>query len=621
MEVDGAHRGFRGIWGDSRPLLEKGFTTTMTTGNLCLSTLATVLIASSVQASDPTAVPAFFTRNTSDWTYEQGSGHPEGDPDLPWQVRVLSEQVVFENGLYYAVFEGMGESSSSDGGQRRLSVATSPDGLTNWTQHLDETIIEFEGNRQDDDYAAMSPALGINPDGSLAKYNGEWILLFSNYDGINAEVHWMTSSDGLRWTDRGSAGLDEGPRGSGDRGEIWPTSLIRDHDGTWYLFYHGGGDAARTIGVATGSNPKALTPYNGNRPILEATESWEDGSVHQAQVIKDQAGWVMVYTNTEKEHLGSARSSDLFNWQKEGIFHSDTFKNFGCLTAVDNGNGTVTWRNYGRKAYDEGGAGLLLATVPKVMDDEPSDFPISNLVVASGETYRLSTMDIGRQVYADRSYTYIEAPDHFPERTVIQSANDDKRSDASDSDFLSFTLDEPGYVYVMYSPINATLHEEWLRPFRGWEPVTEFVDTTTPPEEQSGRDVRRKFFDGLDRVELGGNGGESGSNMYSVLVITLSDNQRPNVDLPQDLVIPRDSKAEWTLSYSDPDGPGPYEVTSSRFPEHGTISVVDGDFEQQSGEFRIRYVPVRGFTGSDEFDVEFTDSIEKTLRTFRITVQ
>ncbi|MEZ4649616.1 MAG: Ig-like domain-containing protein [Candidatus Eisenbacteria bacterium] len=593
----------------------------MTNGSYWLGTLATILMASSVQASDPTAVPAFFTRDASNWTFEEGSGHPERDPDLPWQVHVLSDQVVSENGLFYSIFEGMGETSSSDEGQRRLSIATSPDGLTNWTQHIDETVIEFEGQRQGDDYGAMSPALGINPDGSLAKYDGEWILLFANYDGIDCEIQWMTSADGIRWTERGSTGLDQGPTGSGDRGEIWPTSLIRDVDGTWYLFYHGGGNQARTIGVATGTNPKSLTPYNGNRAILEPTESWEDGSVHQAQVIKDQTGWLMVYTNTEKEHLGSARSSDLLEWQKEGIFHSEMFKNFGCLTAVDNGDGTVTWRDYGRREYDDGGPGLLFATVPRADDDEPSEFPISDLVVASGETYRVTTMAVGRPVYTDRSYTYTEAPGHFVERTLIQTANDDKRSDASDSDFLSFDLEEAGYVYVIYSPINATLHERWLRPVRGWSSVADFVDTSTPPEEQSGRDVRRKFFDGPGRVELGGNGGSSGSNMYAVLVITLSDNQLPIVDQPQDLFIPRNSKAEWTLGYSDPDGPGPYNVTSSRYPEHGTISIVGGNLEETDGFFRIRYVPDWGFTGSDEFDVKLSDSIEQTLRTFRITIQ
>ncbi|MCA9758423.1 MAG: hypothetical protein KDA27_21685 [Candidatus Eisenbacteria bacterium] len=593
----------------------------MTTGTIWLSTLATILITSSVQATDPTAVQAYFTRNTSDWTYEEGLGHFEGDPDLPWQVRVLTDQVVFENGLFYAIFEGMGETSSSDEGQRRLSIATSPDGLTNWTQHIDETLIEFEGDRQGDDFGAMSPALGIHPDGSLAKYDGEWILLFSNYDGINSEVQWTTSSDGIHWTDRGSTGLYRGPSGSGDRGEIWPTTLIRDDDGTWYLFYHGGGDQARTIGVATGTNPKDLTPYNGNEAILEPTESWEDGSVHQAQVIKDQTGWLMVYTNTEKEHLGSARSDNLVDWQKEGIFHSEMFKNFGCLTAVDNGDGSVTWRNYGRNEYDAGGPGLLVATVPKAGEEQPSDFPISNLVVASGETYRVTSMDIGRPVYTDRSYTYLEAPGHFGERPVIQTANDDKRSDAYDSDFLSFTLEEAAYVYVMYSPINATLHQRWLRPARGWSSIPDLVDTTTPPEEQSGRDVRRKFFAEPGRVELGGNGGSSGSNMYSVLVLPLSSNESPNVDVPEEVVIPRNSKSEWTLHYSDPDGPGPYTVTSPRFPEHGMILIVGADFEEQDGYFKIRYVPERDFTGTDEFEVNLSDSIEQTNRTFRITVQ
>ena len=51
------------------------------------------------------------------------------------------------------------------------------------------------------------------------------------------------------------------------------------------------------------------------------------------------------------------------------------------------------------------------------------------------------------------------------------------------------------------------------------------------------------------------------------------------------------------------------------------ILIVGADFEEQDGYFKIRYVPERDFTGTDEFEVNLSDSIEQTNRTFRITVQ
>lgn len=572
-----------------------------------------------LEDQDPNAIPGFFPEALAEWEFQSGLGHPIGNPELPWQVRMSSMQVLEHNGLWYSIFVGMGESSRDQNAQRRISVATSQNGLSDWTQHIDQTVLEFEGTIRDQDFGAMAPAIGIHPDGSLAKHNNQWIMLFANYDGVNSHIQWATSEDGLRYDQRGDTALDTGPEGSEDQGEIWPSNLIRDENGTWYLFYHGGGDGARSIGVATGSDPKNLTPYNENRAILEATESWEGGAVHQAHILKDQEGYVMLYLNKDKDKIGIARSSDLLNWQKQGIYLSNSFKAFGNITAADNGDGTLNLRSFGKMPDSAGGYGVLSIDIEKLdYEAPPIDELVQNIQVASGRNYRVGSMEIGQNVYIDRNYEFVDFSTQLENKVLIQTANDDKTSDPSDSDFLSFDITKDAWVYVLYHPEGTQLTRSWLNVRKGWESTSDFALTT---DSSSEFEVKRKLYFAGERVELGGNGSTSGASMYSVVVLALDENQLPRLSGVDHYNISVNESLAFRLDYEDVDGPGPIQIFLGDTTHlHGNLFLLSSQSSGPFGGFyKVLFIPEANFTGRAELHFQVRDGIGES-EPFVITV-
>ena len=63
--------------------------------------------------------------------------------------------------------------------------------------------------------------------------------------------------------------------------------------------------------------------------------------------------------------------------------------------------------------------------------------------------------------YGDRSYVMTEIPEFMVGMHFIRTANDDKRADATDLDFLCFHVDMRAVVFVLYDS-RATSLPEWL---------------------------------------------------------------------------------------------------------------------------------------------------------------
>ena len=66
-----------------------------------------------------------------------------------------------------------------------------------------------------------------------------------------------------------------------------------------------------------------------------------------------------------------------------------------------------------------------------------------------------------RTYYGDREYVMTEIPEFMVGMHFIRTANDDKRADATDLDFLCFHVDMRAVVFVLYDS-RATSLPEWL---------------------------------------------------------------------------------------------------------------------------------------------------------------
>lgn len=126
----------------------------------------------------------------------------------------------------------------------------------------------------------------------------------------------------------------------------------------------------------------------------------------------------------------------------------------------------------------------------------------------SPSNYAIGTATVGTDVYVDRDYTIAEVPAAFDGSTYIQTANDDKNSDAASA--LTFTLNDTATVAVAYDARASTL-PDWLS---GWTDTGDVLGTT-----DVSLDLYTRVF-GPGDVVLGGNrsgGAEGAQSMYGVL--------------------------------------------------------------------------------------------------------
>ena len=287
-----------------------------------------------------------------------------------WDKEIGGANVVKVGDLWYGYYTGR-DNEITVGIGVKIGLATSSDGLS-WNKiNNGNPVIEFSGKVTDVDFGVNEVAIGRNPDGTLVKFNDRWVVIYGNYDGTDSALQWATSVDGITWDQRDNLGIDRAP-GSGDPLEVYASSLVRDTDGTWYLFYFGGGDT-RTISVASGSDPTALTPY-ANNPILEPDiGSWDKAMVDRPCVIQDpeRGQWLMFYSGRNgyptDNGIGLATSNDLLNWTKvsrianhgvTGSTDSTSIWLHGCTRQVV-GSQTI-WRLY----YDGYGDNSTLAQWP-----------------------------------------------------------------------------------------------------------------------------------------------------------------------------------------------------------------------------------------------------------------
>jgi len=153
----------------------------------------------------------------------------------------------------------------------------------------------------------------------------------------NARIGHATSPDLRNWTDHGQI-FDAGPAGSFDGTANWTGSVVRGHDGRWWLYYTGSHFLSadtnaniETIGLAVSDDLFSWTKLPG--PICRAdarwyetlgTSSWPEEAWRDPWVFPDADGktWHMLVTaransgdDMQRGVVGHAVSTDMEHWE------------------------------------------------------------------------------------------------------------------------------------------------------------------------------------------------------------------------------------------------------------------------------------------------------------------
>ena len=75
-------------------------------------------------------------------------------------------------------------------------------------------------------------------------------------------------------------------------------------------------DYTFTINLATSSDGINWTKYIGN-PIITPNQTWENGSIGYATIVKDNNVFKLTYSNGVQNGVGMAYSNDGIHWTKD----------------------------------------------------------------------------------------------------------------------------------------------------------------------------------------------------------------------------------------------------------------------------------------------------------------
>jgi hypothetical protein len=197
---------------------------------------------------------------------------------------------------------------------------TSTDGFE-WPEISDESVFDSE-TVEFAEVAASAFSVFVEADGT-------WVMYFNtlNQTGQPARIGRATAPQPLGpWTPDPVPVLEPGTATSWD-GLLVAGGGVFEVDQGYIMFYFGANrqrtDAA---GVATSADGITWTKvddpattesrYAESDPVLEADAEWEIRSLGGLDVVRTDAGFVMVYANKTGTRAGIATSPDGFTWTK-----------------------------------------------------------------------------------------------------------------------------------------------------------------------------------------------------------------------------------------------------------------------------------------------------------------
>lgn len=97
---------------------------------------------------------------------------------------------------------------------------------------------------------------------------------------------------------------------------------------------------------------------------------------------------------------------------------------------------------------------------------------ITQVSVANGKNYEITSLAVNKTYYTDRTYTVTSLPAYLKGAASIKTANDDKTN--TSTSFVSFTLAKMATVYVAYDPRSSRL-PSWLN---AWTKLSDNMGVT-----------------------------------------------------------------------------------------------------------------------------------------------
>jgi DNA-binding MarR family transcriptional regulator/predicted GH43/DUF377 family glycosyl hydrolase len=200
-----------------------------------------------------------------------------------------------------------------DGYNWRILYAESQDGI-NWARF--GVAIDLGEPEDPDSGNALWPTVIKDKDAPPSESYKMW---YSGYDGVHIRILYATSPDGINWTKHGIV-MNEGLQGEFDADGLYVSSIIKDKNGIYNMWYHGLASVKR-IQYATSSDGKI---WNKEGVVLDigSTGSLESDSVFSPSVILDECNiFHMWYTGSDGtfDRIFYASSFDGKSWFKQGL--------------------------------------------------------------------------------------------------------------------------------------------------------------------------------------------------------------------------------------------------------------------------------------------------------------
>jgi len=251
-----------------------------------------------------------------------------GKPGSWDELMVIGPQVYRHDSLFYLFY-----TASNNIGKAAVGLAISKDGF-----HFEK----YDGNP-----ILAADGIGFDAylvaDAILLQLDTGWVMYFGAGElaryGPGQSIGRATAS-GITgpWAKDEKPILMSGSIGEWDAGFIFPGSIVKLNDGSYRMYYTGGGDFYGEIishtGMATSEDGITWKKYNdpatGQHPFLESDpvlpagnkNEWDSHGNWMAFVYNNPTGFYMYYTGTtfirgiEKSSIGFASSRDGTHWTR-----------------------------------------------------------------------------------------------------------------------------------------------------------------------------------------------------------------------------------------------------------------------------------------------------------------
>lgn len=243
----------------------------------------------------------------TDWT-TQGVALNLGYPGEPDDSGIGKGTVIRDDdGTYKMWYTG------DDGFNMRIMYAEYPS-ESKWTRKGIAIDLGVQG--EPDDENVFWPTVIKDVDAPSSEIYKMW---YTGYDGADVHIMYATSPDGEEWARRGAV-MDKGSPGKPDDIGLYSSTVLKDRDGTYRMWYSGMGKDS-TIQYATSLDGMDWTKH-GVVLDLGLSGSLDYCCVNSPSVVLDENNiYHMWYSggNEDTDRIFYATSFDGINWFRQGL--------------------------------------------------------------------------------------------------------------------------------------------------------------------------------------------------------------------------------------------------------------------------------------------------------------